>query len=332
MSNTFRKILAFAALFVTVSFLVVLVNQTVQLAEFAERFHPVAGEIVFWGLVVLYLLFILVPFYLFFRLPRAMVPPDSEDSSEFEKHLNRLKKRLSANPLVSSRTLKTKADVQDALGILDLRAEEILKTAGSRVFLSTAISQNGALDSLLVLGVQTKLVWDIAHLYHQRPALRDMTYLYGNVMATAFIAGELDEVDLSEQVQPVISSVLGSAASAVPGLQVASTVFVNSVLSGSANAFLTLRVGIIAREYSRALVRPEKGVLRKSAIAAAAGMLGSIVVSGAAKVSTAIARASGRKVTGAVAGVGSKVKGAGEAVVEHFPFFKKIAKLTGDRK
>jgi hypothetical protein len=332
MRKIFRKILVYAALFVTVSFFVVLVNQTVQLAEFAERFHPLAGKSLFWGLVGLYLLFIIVPFYLFFRLPRAIVPPDSEDSPEFGKHLERLKKRLSGNPIVSSRSIKTRTDIEDALGILDVRVEEILKSAGSRVFLSTAISQNGALDSLLVLGVQTKLVWDIAHLYHQRPSLRDMTYLYGNVMTTAFLAGELDEVDLSEQVQPVLSSVLGSAASAVPGLQVASTVFVNSVLSGSANAFLTLRVGIIAREYSRALIRPEKGVLRKSAIAAAAGMLGSIVVSGAAKVSTAIARASGRKVTGAVAGVGSKVKGAGEAVFERLPFFQKVERIFKDRK
>lgn len=331
-SKTFRKIVVFAALFAAISFLVVLVNQTVQLVEFAERFHPLAGKALFWGLLILYALFILVPVYLYLRLPRAISLPEADHTPEFEKHLERIRKRLSKNPLVSSRNLKTREEIEEALGILDTRSDEVLKSAGSRVFLSTAISQNGALDSLLVLGVLTKLVWEISHVYHQRPSLRNMTYLYGNVMTTAFLAGELDEADLSEQIQPVISSVLGSAAGAVPGLQVASSVFVNSVLSGSANAFLTLRVGIIAREYSRALIRPQKGALRRLAVAGAAGMLGSIAVSGAAKVSTAIARASGRTVSGAVAGFGNKVKVAGEAVVNLLPFRKRGEKQAEERE
>ena len=331
-SKTFRKIIVFAALFAAISFLVVLVNQTIQLVEFAERFHPLAGKSLFWGLLILYALFILVPVTLYLRLPRAISPPESENTPEFEKHLERIRKRLSTNPLVSSRKLKTREEIEQALGILDTRSDEVLKSAGSRVFLSTAISQNGALDSLLVLGVLTKLVWEISHVYHQRPSIRDMTYLYGNVMMTAFLAGELDEADLSEQVQPVISSVLGSAAGAVPGLQVASSVFVNSVLSGSANAFLALRVGIIAREYSRALVRPKKGALRKIAVVSAAGMLGSIVVSGAAKVSTAIARASGRTVSGAVTGFGNKIKGAKVAFVDLLHFRKREEKLSVGRR
>jgi hypothetical protein len=323
MSGTLRKILAFAAVFLALSFLVVLANQTVQLAEFASRIHPVAGEAVFWALVLLYALFVAVPFFLLFRLPRPITPPDSEDSPDFDRHLQRLRRRLAANPLVSSRDLRTRRDVEEALAVLDARAEQALKEAASRVFVTTAISQNGALDSVLVLAVQSKLIWEIAHVYHQRPALREMAYLYANVMTTAFLAGEIDEADLSAQVQPALSSVLGSAAGAVPGLQAASSILVNSILSGTANAFLTLRVGIIAREYSRALVRPQKDALRRSAAVSASAMLGAIVVSGAARVSSAIARASGRTVTGAVAGIGTKVKEAGEAVVDHLPFRKR---------
>ncbi|NIP57058.1 MAG: DUF697 domain-containing protein, partial [Gemmatimonadetes bacterium] len=162
-------------------------------------------------------------------------------------------------------------EIEAALAALDDDAARAIKAAGSRAFLVTAVSQSGALDALVMLGLQSRLVWEVAHVYAQRPTLRDMAYLYANVLGTTFLATELDEAELSEAIQPVLSSVLGSAASAVPGLQVASAVFVNSVTSGTANAFLTLRVGIIAQEYSRALVRPERSTLRRSAIARAAG-------------------------------------------------------------
>ena len=126
--------------------------------------------------------------------------------------------------------------------------------------------------------------------------------------------------DLAEIVQPVLSTVFGSAASAVPGLQVASTVFTTSVISGTANAFLTLRVGVIAQEYSRALLRPARRTLRRAAVVRAAGMLGGIVTSGAGKVASAVSRATGRSVSGAITGVGRRMRDAGEAMASRVPF------------
>jgi hypothetical protein len=147
-----------------------------------------------------------------------------------------------------------------------------------------------------------------------------MTYLYTNVLGTAFIAAELDHADLSAQIQPVLSTVMGSAVSAMPGFGVASHVFTNSVLTGTANAFLTLRVGIIAQEYSRGWVKPKRRELRRAAVTRAAGLLGSIAVAGAGTVSSAIASASGRTVAGAVTGVGRTVKKAGSSVFDFLPF------------
>lgn len=313
MSDAMKKILAFGAVFASVAFLVVLINQTLQLTEFAGRLHPLAGEAVFWGLVFTYVLCIGIPFVLFFRLPSPLVPPESEEGAEFEEHLRLVGRRLARNPRVSAGTLATREEIEAALDSLDDDAGESIRSAGSRAFLVTAVSQSGALDALVMLGIQSRLVWEVAHVYAQRPTVRDMIYLYTNVLGTAFLATELDEAELSEAVQPVISSVLGSAASAVPGLQVASTVFVNSVMSGTANAFLTLRVGIIAQQYSRALVRPERSTLRRTALARAAGMLGGIVTEGARKVSSSIVRASGKSVAGVFSGVGDRLRTAGEA-------------------
>ncbi len=259
---------------------------------------------------------------LFVRLPKALVPPASDEGPEYELHLKRLCDRLRSNPRLKDYPLDSPDQLEAALTVLDEEAEATVRAAGSRAFLTTAVSQNGALDALLVFGIQTQLVWNVAQVYTQRPSLRDMTYLYANVMATALFASELDEADISEVVQPVLSTVLGSAASVVPGLQVASSVFTNSVLSGSANAFLTLRVGLVSQEFSRALIRPERNALRRSVMLRAAGMLGGIATSGAGRVSSALAKASGKAVTGAVVGAGKKVKDAGSAAVSRLPFRK----------
>jgi hypothetical protein len=313
-----KKVLVAGAVFLSLAFLVILTGQVTQLAEFAERFHPLAGDAVFWGLVFVLALSLLVPAVLVLRLPRPLVPPTVDAGPEFDAHVAKLSARLLQNPRVQHRPLSTLEDVETALTSLDALAVETTKAAGRRAFLVTAVSQSGALDSFVMLGLQARLIWDVAHIYAQRPTVRDMTYLYTNVLGTALVAAELDEAELSLAIQPALSSLLGSASGVVPGLQVASSVFVNSVMSGSANAFLTLRVGIIAQQYSRALVRPEKPSLRRAAALQAAGLLGGIVASGAANVSASIAKATGRTITGAIGGVGRRMRTAGGDVMKHF--------------
>lgn len=318
MSRTMKRLLVFAAAFVTLAFLVILINQVLQLSEFAARFHPVMGDAVFWGLIFIFGICLAVPVLLFLRLPRTLAPPEEGDEEALDEYLPRLMERLSRNPRLKGAELSSLEELEAALETLDTAAEESIRAAGSRAFLITAVSQSGALDGLMILGLQSRLVWEVAHVYAQRPTLRDMLFLYSNVVTTAFLATELDEAELSEAFQPVLSSVLGSAASAVPGLQVASSIFVNSVMTGTANAFLTLRVGVIAQGYSRALVRPERRTLRRTAIVRAAGMLGGIATDGAKKISGAIARASGKSITSAISGVGGGIKAAGSGFAGWF--------------
>lgn len=320
MNVTIRRLVFWGALFASIAFAVILVNQTLQLAEFGDRVDPRLGDAIFWGIVFVLGACLAVPIFLVLRLPKALVPPEEEEGPAFEQHLEGLRARLGKNPLVRDRPLGTREEVEAALVVLDARATEVVKASASRAFLTTAISQNGALDALLVLGLQARLVWDVSRVYYQRPAFREMTYLYANVLTTAFVAGEIDDADVSEAMQPALSAVMGSAAGALPGLQVASTVFVNSILSGTANAFLTLRVGIITQEYSRALTRRPKGVLRRLALARAGAMLGAIAVAGAAKVSTAIGRATGKAFTGAITGAGQRIASTGGAIRDRLTF------------
>lgn len=325
MNASLRRLIFWGALFASVAFAVIIVNQTLQLAEFGARVHPRLGDVVFWSIVTTLAISFAVPIVLLFRLPRPLIPPAEGSGPDFEQHMDRLRQRLVRNPLLRERPLATREEVEAALTVLHAQGTEVVKRAGSRAFLTTALSQNGALDVLLVLGIQARLVWEVSHVYYQRPTFRDLTYLYSNVLTTAFLAGEIDDAELSEAMQPALSAVMGSAAGVVPGLQVASTVFVNSVLSGTANAFLTLRIGVITQEYCRALTRPQKGVLRRIAVTQAGGMLGAIAVAGAGKVSSALGRAAGKAVSGAITGAGRRIASTGGALKDRFAFGRPAA-------
>ena len=314
MRKTLWRVATLFALLVLVGFAVVLVNQTAQLVDLADRVHPTLGSIVFWSLIALYGFCVVVPLFLLLRLPKPLRPPVSESDPDFPQHLQRLGKRLSRNRLLSDPTIETREEIETALITLDSAADQRTKAAASQVFITTAISQNGSLDALLVLAAQSKLILEIARVYYQRPTVRDLIFLYTNVGATAFVAGELEDLDLSEQIQPVLTSVLGSAAGAIPGLGTATNLFVNSVVTGTGNAFLTLRVGAITKRYCRATVLPERRALRRVAVVEAASMLGAIAKEGARRVALAFATGSKNTLTGAYSTMKEDIRFTGQEI------------------
>ena len=300
----------------TVVFLGLVVNQTAQLVTLATALHPTLGSAVLGVLLVVYSICFLVPIILFFRLPKPLQPPPFDEGREFERHLRALGRRLAGNELAGAGPFRAREEIEAGLDRVGARADDIARQAASEVFIATAVSQNGSLDALIMLGVQAKMVWRVAHVYHQRPGAREIVHLYANVGATAFIAGELEDMDISDHIQPVVSGVFGSVAGSVPGLQTASNVFVTSVLGGATNAFLTLRVAMITKQYCAPLTSQPRRSLRRAAVVQAGGMLGGIVRSGARRVSQGLLTASGRTVSGTARHLGRRVRAAGQALAD----------------
>jgi len=309
-------IMLLAGVLLLAAFVVFLVNQTVQVVSLAERVSPALGTAVLWGLLVLYAVCVLVPALLLLRLPGRLEPPTSEASPEFQRHLRMLSRRLKTNPLLAGQTLVTREELAAGLSVLDERANQVIRQTASQVFVATAVSQNGSLDSLIVLVMQSRLIWRVAHVYYQRPGLRELVWLYGNVAGTALVSAQLEDLDLTEQVQPIVTGVIGSVAGAIPGLHAATALVVNSIVAGTANAFLTLRVGLIARAYCGGLVVPERRSLRRSAVSQAAQMLGVIARDCARRVAVAFVTASRARTGDAAREMSSYVRRAGMALAE----------------
>jgi Domain of unknown function (DUF697) len=290
MKKTLKTLLLLGSALVVVSFGVIVVNQTAQVVALARQVHPTLGTVTLWGLLASYSALIGVPVVIILRMPRALTPPATDTGPEFEAHLAALGRRLQANPLVPAPMGPSPArgDIEDALRALDIEANTAVKQMATTVFLTTAVSQSGRLDALLVLMAQSRMVWRVAHLYYQRPSLREMGHLYANVAATAFVAGELDDIELHQMIQPVVAASIGTMGGAIPGFQVFTSIAVNSLMSGSANAFLTLRVGMIAKAYCGSLVALPRTRLRRSATAEAARLLSGIVKESGSRVRDAL--------------------------------------------
>ncbi len=223
-------------------------------------------------------------------MPKPLEPPAAESGPEFDDYLKRLGDRLATNPHIRQAAIlpTDRRSVEDALRILDQDATAIVRQMSTTVFLTTAVSQSGRLDALLVLAAQSRMVWRIAHLYYQRPSLREIGHLYANVAGTAFVAGELDDLELHQMIQPVVAGTVGAVGGAIPGFQVFTSILVNSLLSGSANAFLTLRIGLIAKNYCGSLIAAPRQQVRRGATTEAARLLSGIVKESGARVREAI--------------------------------------------
>ncbi len=313
MTGQFRFLLAALAGFVVLSFALFVINQTSQVVMLAQAIDLTLGQVVLVGLIIIYAALIAVPLVIFLSVPRALRPPQSEQSPEFAAYVQQLASRLARNPYLAGETVSAtdRESITRAMRLLDARANEVIQATASTVFVTTAISQNGRLDGLMVLVTQSRMVWQVVHVYNQRPSAREMLDLYANVAATTFLATQLSDLDLTDQVQPIIASAIGvSVAGLVPLATTLTTILTDALVEGSANAFLTLRVGAIARRQCSSLTSTQRSVLRRFATLEAAGMLGGIVAKAATVVTSAVASAAMRPVTTATDGVR---KAAGKA-------------------
>ena len=275
----FKKLLVIISLAITFLVLIVIINQVIQFSAALGQLNPVLGRVSLVLFLLVILVALLTPLYLFIKLPSPLIPPKEDQGPKYDRYIRKLSKRLSVNPKVTSSRVESLEDVQAAISELREESDNSIKRTASRAFITTAISQNGALDALFILGLQFRLIWDIAHIYSQRPTFKDLSFLYSNVMVTAFIASSIDEAEYFEIIESSMSQGIGSMVSLLPG----TALIVNSTITGSSNAFLTLRVGKVTQKYCGSLVRQERQTIRNSATAEAAKMLAGIVYSGSKK-------------------------------------------------
>ncbi len=294
MKKQLRKLATFIAIAVILAFTLFVINQVAAIYANLTALNPTIANIVLGLLILIFAAVLITPFIIYFKLPKPLKRPQS--AKEQEVYILQLGKRLSKNKHLNTEDydFAKQADVEKALLVLEEKANEAIQKTAKSVFFTTAVSQNGKLDALTVLLTQSKMVWEVAHIYWQRPALRDIFNLYGNVGATAFLASEIEDLDISRQIEPILNAMFKSPGKSLPIVGHAAHIIMDSILEGSVNAFLTLRVGIITKRHCGSIEVLDRKAVRKNAFLEASGLLKSLVVSSSGKVISSLVKATKR--------------------------------------
>lgn len=282
------------------------------LANLSGYADPAYVPYVFWGLTTLAAFLFGYVILSFFIFPKPLFLRENASKKELAEYHQAYLERLQRNPFLRKKGIscKTEEDMVIAVAALEEQTNKLIEETAKRVFVGTATAQNGRLDTLIVFGLVTHLIYKITQLHSQRPHINDLLLLYKNVALTAFFAGALEDVVIEEYTQQIVGPLVAtSVVGSIPGAQAIAAVVTSSILDGSTNSLLCMRCGIIARNYMRmpSSTMQTKQARRKSASKEAAAMF--MKTSG-----ETISNVTQMLVSGASASVKSSMKKAWEAV------------------
>lgn len=149
-----KKSLIYVALVLMILFTIFAINQTAQLYTLTYNINPYFGYFTLMLLILIFGLILIVPLIGVFSLRKKPMVPKSIEDPSYRIYLEELKRRMSKNPHLKSKGYvfdeekNIRAEVERAFAVLDLEANTIIKRSASSVFLTTAVSQNGTLDSI----------------------------------------------------------------------------------------------------------------------------------------------------------------------------------------
>lgn len=282
--KTSKKLLLFSSIALGLFLFIFIINQFVSLYDLLNRIHPLVASTV-TGLLVLIVVYLLIRMIMLWKKSSKLaILEENPTEEEKELYYQSMIRFLKHNPNLKSTnfdddSLSKEKLVDLGFQELDGLSNPIIQKTASEIFLSTAISQNGALDSIVVLVTLFKMIWRLASIYQTRPTLKSLGKLYMQVASVVFMARTIEDSDLIEsQIEPLITTILGeSIASAIPGMVPITNLIVSSLMEGSLNSLLTLRVGIITQSYL-GMEKPEsKSFIQKNASLQALAQMGSIL-------------------------------------------------------
>lgn len=314
-----KKIAVFASSVIIIS-VIFIFNQIMQLYRNLAYLHPWLAVLVVGSISIAALYFFFTTIKGLITLPKEIELADGASPDEYSEYVHRVYKQLKLNPTLKAQDFQWQTDEAQVIQYNDygevieldadsqvetltaqIKAAHIhlrdvaitdIKSQAQTVFLSTAISQNGALDSLTVMIVLFRLVWRLIKLYDTRPSLGKVLAIYANVASTIMMTRGIEDLDLIEaQLEPLLSSILGgSLLSLIPGSVSITNLIASSIMEGSINSLLTLRVGILTVNYLASLENIDPVASKRSSTVEATKLLGQIIKDGSVSVIQVMAK------------------------------------------
>lgn len=218
----------------------------------------------------------------FARAPRLVLRDDPTEA-ERQAFARELERRLKKNPHVRAAGLRATDEhfLEKALDVLDARAGEEIRNSAKRVFLGTALSQNGRLDALIVFVSLARMVWRVSGIYNQRPTPAELWSVYSTVSSATFISFSIEALDIPRTITESMNELLPAvtpamAASSVPLMGPMMQQCTSAVIDGAANCLLAIRAGVVTRSAFRFAALGREEARQQACVREAGTMLAEI--------------------------------------------------------
>lgn len=226
--------------------------------QLADSWSQGTGWVVFLVLTLAELAGFLLLGYAWFPSRSRLVLKANPTAEEQQAFCAEMHRRLAENSIIQAHNLKPGDPdfIARALEILDARADETIRSDARKIFLGTALAQNGRLDALIVFIALARMVWRISTIYNQRPTPAEIWSVYTAVSSSAFVAFTLDALDIPRTVTEALSSLVPAVApsmagSSMPIVGMSMHLFTQAMLDGAANGFLAIRAGVLTKNAFR---------------------------------------------------------------------------------
>lgn len=282
-SKKFWVFLGIAAIFFII---MIIVSSVLDLGEKLRGVHPYV-EYAFYGVsLILFTILFIRPLFMIIFAPSFSLDELFSEEENAKKNYSMYKKvakNLIEEDILSDeekqRITDSMSDVLELKKTLSTVFDETIKkelnkmivSHAETVYISTAISQNGKLDAIAVITINLKLIKNLVLKCGFRPSYYSLGKLSVNVLSTAIIAESLEDMNFSE----LFPSTGINALAEIPLLKTVT----GSFAQGVGNALLSLRVGIIARNYLFMNIKGlKKNEIRKLAFGEAVVLLPRVLV------------------------------------------------------
>ena len=267
-------------------FLLMLLSSVLDVGDRLRIIHPYVSY-GFYGLVFILVFILLIrPLYVILIKQTFNIQTSLDEGSNLRLLKQSARRILNYEFVSDEDKSKIKETLQDGKALIPVLSNvyqgPIKKEMAKRmrhhaktVMVSTAISQNGRLDFITIMHVNLRMIKELVELSGFRPSYQQLAKLSVNVITTALVAEGLENLDISE----VLPQSTMNSLSEIPLIKP----FISSVTQGISNALLTLRIGIVTREYlfttSKELTQ---NAIRKTALLEAAALTPQVVAEGLA--------------------------------------------------
>ncbi len=244
------KILKKLFYFLSIVLLYFIVKEFLQLYNYTYGIHPFLAYfslIVFLGILIY---FVAIPILQILKMPRNYAP--AKDLNEKQKVLEYRINNFKKNKFLKEKNISveemeiSEENYIKTIAFIDDEAHRLRKAYVNRLFYSTAVSQNGFIDAVLILSASVNLVKNIFILYHGRVSNRDLWEIAKRVYMNVAIGGSESVAYATEEIYSKL------ATESMRSIPFADKIL-GSVTDGFVNAMLLTRVSLITENYCKKL-------------------------------------------------------------------------------